>query len=526
MRPFGLVGLDIAAGELRAAVVPRRGAPSVFRHPLPEGAVVTGEIIDAAAVTSAIREMWTTNEIGSNRVVIGLNNHDLVTRVVDMPDISDNDLRGALRYELTDMIPFPVSESAVDFRPIGPATDDRGVAQRRVLAVAALRETVIASAAVVSAAGLRVVGVDAAPLALVRAASHDRTLHGAGAVVDIGADQVTVVMHHDGIVRFTRTVVTQQSANGLSGEIEAELVLLERFRRRAAGGEDLATSGTSWDPVAEAIRGTIEYAHADDERITSVVLTGDAARCSHLAPQLSELLALDVEILDPVSATVEVDDEVTVAPTNGGAALAFGLALDGDDAEDGPRRLDLLSQPGRAGDRRSLLLTAAVAAVVTAIVIGGLSLVAAPSTADVDEAIAASQDRIGSLTAQLDFNAEQSAAAADRIRRGQLVVAVEGEGVDWAELLGEITERTPTGSTVLAIKGRGPLPTIDGMQPGALEIVVQAPSQAAAAAWVEVLGDVDQLDQPWITSAASRDEGDATFTISARLQPEPSEAAR
>ena len=59
----------------------------------------------------------------------------------------------------------------------------------------------------------------------------------------------------------------------------------------------------------------------------------------------------------------------------------------------------------------------------------------------------------------------------------------------------------------------------EGAVPARIEIVIQAPSQAAVAGWVDALGEHRQLKDPWLTSAASRDEGDATFTVSATLSP-------
>ena len=142
-------------------------------------------------------------------------------------------------------------------------------------------------------------------------------------------------------------------------------------------------------------------------------------------------------------ALLDDGDDVAHVHSNGGATLAFGLAIDGDDAAAGPRRLDLLSQPGRAGDRRSMLLTAAVAAVVTGIIVGGLSLVAAPSSSAVDEQVAAVENRIGALTSQLASDPGPADAATDLLQRGELATAVGREGVDWAGLLSEIAAQHP-----------------------------------------------------------------------------------
>ena len=65
------IGVDIGATAVRAAILSpgtHEGRPSVTVHglgqvPLPEGAVVNGVVIDQAAVTAALKQLWSAQQV-------------------------------------------------------------------------------------------------------------------------------------------------------------------------------------------------------------------------------------------------------------------------------------------------------------------------------------------------------------------------------------------------------------------------------------------------------------------------------
>ena len=522
-----VAGLEISANRLRVVEQPSSGPIRTGEIDLPEGAVGDGQILSATEATAAIRELWTAASIGTHDVMVGLSNQDIVSRQIDMPALEDRDLESALRFELADMIPFPMDDAILQFRRIEDHVDQRGVPHTRVLAVAALRSTLAAHLDILRDAGLRVRGVDLTPLALVRAVAADEASSGARAegateaIVAVTQDGLSVVVHTDGVARFTRTIATQLGSS-LAGELEAELVLVEQYRQRAVGDSGGAPTFDRLDPVVEAIRGTLEYASIQpgSPTIDRVVVCGDQTLAATTAG-LAEVLRVPVVFADPLAAASAADG---VTPLLTGVSsrftAAFGLTLDSQGGPSGPAPLDLL--PGRQESTGAgpLVRRAAASAGVTAALLAALTMAAGPDVGSAEQALG--EARTGVELAQSRLHA----ASADRhdsietAALGTRAARVAAIQVDWARLDAAILAAAPAGSSVVSINGDGPTKSKTGKRSqGSIRIVASAASQTAISQWLDNLSRVPGLARPWLGSSTG--SGDAssqtTFTLTAEV---------
>jgi type IV pilus assembly protein PilM len=126
-----------------------------------------------------------------------------------------DDFRQALRYQVQDALPMPVDDANLDYHLLEEfdLTDEGGDPRRmvRILLVAAAREVVDPFVEAARRAGLRTSGVDLMPFALVRARTPAGLAPNAEtaeteAIVDIGADVVSVIVHTGGVPRYVRIV--------------------------------------------------------------------------------------------------------------------------------------------------------------------------------------------------------------------------------------------------------------------------------------------------------------------------------
>jgi type IV pilus assembly protein PilM len=106
-----VVGLDIGTTAVRAAEVSVRRGQVVLERigqaGLPDGAVVDGEVVDPAAVSAAIKDLWRRTRISSRRVIIGVANQRVVVRLVDLPWMQPAELRSSLAFQAGDYLPIP-----------------------------------------------------------------------------------------------------------------------------------------------------------------------------------------------------------------------------------------------------------------------------------------------------------------------------------------------------------------------------------------------------------------------------------
>ena len=209
-----LVGLDIGSSGVRAAeFVPGRRRATLRRYAavdLPPGVVRGGAVIDGEALTEALRTLWSRGKFSTKAVRIGIANAAVLVRQMDLDWMPPADFRRALRYQVQDALPIAVDDANLDYHLLDeldlggqgadgdgsgdPGGSGGGESRRvaRILLVAAAREMVDAFVEAANRAGLRPLGVDLVPFALVRA----RQAHGLDgeaeteAIVDIGADVV------------------------------------------------------------------------------------------------------------------------------------------------------------------------------------------------------------------------------------------------------------------------------------------------------------------------------------------------
>jgi type IV pilus assembly protein PilM len=177
----GLVGLEIEADSVAVAEVRAGGTDLVASAiaPLPPGAFVDGEVIDAAAIAAVLREVFAEHKL-SRRVRLGVANQRVVVRTMRMPAIEDEaQLSAAIRFQAEDQIPMPIDQAVLDHRVVGgsPASEDEGPTIDIV--VSAARRDMIASALKpLRDAGLQPVGVDLAAFGMIRALGGSTTSPG------------------------------------------------------------------------------------------------------------------------------------------------------------------------------------------------------------------------------------------------------------------------------------------------------------------------------------------------------------
>src|SRR3954471_11492543 len=139
------VGLDVGTSAVRAVeLVLGREQVTLTRFgqvALPPGAVRGGEVVDAPAVSSAIRRLWREAGFRNRTAVLGVGNQRVVVRQADFPEMTAEDMRSALQFQAQDLIPIPIEDAILDFQVIEhfPSTDGDMV---RILLVAAQRDMV------------------------------------------------------------------------------------------------------------------------------------------------------------------------------------------------------------------------------------------------------------------------------------------------------------------------------------------------------------------------------------------------
>jgi type IV pilus assembly protein PilM len=206
------IGLDIGTSGVRAAELSfGKGGVTLERFgqiAVPEGAVRDGEVMDTAAVASAIKQLWSHTRFSHKNVVMGVANQRVIVRQVDLPWMPAAELKESLAFQVQDFLPMPVDQTLLDFHPLEEVTGTGGARLQRGLLVAAARDMVLSNVRAVEQAGLKPIMVDLTSFAVLRSVSTIGVVDSEiEALVDIGARVTNIVVHSGGVPHFVRILL-------------------------------------------------------------------------------------------------------------------------------------------------------------------------------------------------------------------------------------------------------------------------------------------------------------------------------
>lgn len=361
----GAIALDIGGSSI-AALHLSGGSGRVklreyYEDPLPEGLVVDGEIVDADLFARELKGFVSRHGLKGKAVHVGVSNQKVIVRNIDMPEMTEVELRGAIEYQAQDYIPIPVEDVVLDFQIVGARPGSDGTARQEVLLVAAQKHMIEALLQSLRQAGLKPAGIDVCSLALIRALiPADPFLSGADSpgicqgIADISSSVSTLVVAVGSSLKFTRVinfssdrfarVVSEQRAIpfndaallvervGLDGPLPADMdayspeVILET--RGQLGKVAAELSGE--------IRRSFDYYQSQEHGtpVTGLILSGKGALVRNLDSHLTEALRIPVTIGDPLAQVAENASSLPdaalaeVAPC---LSILVGLALPEDD---------------------------------------------------------------------------------------------------------------------------------------------------------------------------------------------------
>jgi type IV pilus assembly protein PilM len=356
-----VVGLDIQPG-LVAAVQARVNGSIVAERaavlPLPSDTVREGEVVDEAALSEALRELFGDSRL-SKRVRVGVANQRTVLRTLDLPPITDRkELDAAVRFQAQDQVPMPLSNAVLDFHPLGIVDTPAGPRQRVVL-VAAQRDMVERLLAAVRRAGLRPEGIDLSAFALIRSLYRGDDEH-AGRVLYLNVDGLTNLAIAEGaICRFTRVVggglegmaVELAERRGIALTEARELLFAADLDAPANGDPGAAVPADvpseSGDPTAS---GTDVEAH-DVAAVAEEPLGGPPAAADELAMGYAEELSSMEPPAEQVTAT-PTEADVRIVLENGIREIAGEVrnSLDFHRSQDGGGEVTRIVLSGAALD--------------------------------------------------------------------------------------------------------------------------------------------------------------------------------
>jgi type IV pilus assembly protein PilM len=345
-----VIGVDLNATEL--CVVGMRGSWAraevvcVGSAPMPAGAMEGSSIGDPPAVAEALRKLLSLMNVEAREAVFGMSGRNVLTRVLDIPNVPDSEMRPVIQGELVHYQILRDDTGAFDYlrlqRPEGPS---EGSPQALVMAA---EDTVLHGYRMVAElAGLQLIAVEPALLAMYRVAFARIQNEPAALCLALSSSEVEISIISQGQIRLYRRVdmgrnslvgIPQAARNGRSSARPAAVMLLHADEEETAAPEGLPADPERQINVTGASNLVLEIQRSLDYyssqypqagEIGCAVVTTNDPELQPLAGWLAQALSLDTALAElPAAADAPPSLTAQLSAKEGLRFLgAIGLAM-------------------------------------------------------------------------------------------------------------------------------------------------------------------------------------------------------
>jgi type IV pilus assembly protein PilM len=347
-----LVGIKIGATQLAASRVANNGSPHVLqlaREDLPAGVVAGGEVRSVPALAKALDEFFTKHGLPRRGVRLGVATNRIGVRAFEVAGIDDDaQLANAVRFRAHEAVGIPLDQAVLDYKVLSETVDGAGKRNRRILVVAAYRESIDRYTEAFKEAGIELAGIDLEAFGLLRAVTPpaERPEGGEAAVVavTIGHERTTLAISDGAVCDFTR--VLEWGGSTLTGAIERRLNISAAEASELKLGLSLEASA-SFDGIdhrdehaREAVQRELQtlarelvaslqfyQGQPGSLAIGDILLSGGTSRMPGLPEELERLTRVRVRRADPL-ARAKVADSVQTGEELASLTVAIGLGVE------------------------------------------------------------------------------------------------------------------------------------------------------------------------------------------------------
>ena len=308
-------GLDVSDLSIKILQLEKDNESSKVRSyasvAVSPGDILDGEIIGKEAVASRIKEVVRKagpKKIKTKKAVCSLPEAKSFLRLINVPKMSEEEIKEAIKWEMEANIPLPLDQVYYDWQVLDRCLNcEKG--KMSVVVLAMSKKIVDQFLEVLEMAGLEAVSLEVESIAqmrsLVRGGDDETDL-----IVDFGGKRTSFLFSISKIPCFTSGIPL--SAQVLTDSISKKMVVsakeAEKIKKESGIGSFIEE-----DPIFKAVEPVLENMATEIEKtiefylsglkysksINKIILCGGGANTKGLVPYLSKRLKRDVEIGDP-----------------------------------------------------------------------------------------------------------------------------------------------------------------------------------------------------------------------------------
>lgn len=298
----------------------------------------------ARTIISALKTIK-GEKIGTKYVVVTLPEEKSFSKVIQMPKITEDEIRSALPFEAENYIPLPIEKVYLDFQTINYHKENSNHLDLLISAVPKLIVDSYVSS--FKKAGLSPCIMEVESQSLARALIKNGAKSNPAIFVDFGETKTGLMIHDGESIHFTTTVPISSSkiTEVLSDELEVNFDDAEKLKVQYGLEKDVGKESINFisiiSPIikelSSQIKKYIDFYHSHflhdylspERKVKKVILSGGGANLKNLPELLSKDLKMPVELANPAINVIKEKSSLIPNKKLLSFSTAIGAALRG-----------------------------------------------------------------------------------------------------------------------------------------------------------------------------------------------------
>lgn len=335
----GVIGIDIGSHSIKLCELGGSlGKLKVDRFavlPLSEAAIIEDEIQKFSEVTDTVKELIRITGTKSKNVCIGLYGPNTMTKRMNVPEGSQEEIEDHVMWESEQYITFGADDSKIDFDIIG---ENEG-GGNEVFVVAAHNELIAAFSDVIKEAKLNAKFVDLNVIALSNVFEEVyRETDGSYLLLDMGASSTKIVIYKRGAPLFTKELpiggglITEEIQRQMAVSYEEAEDLKTTYDSRGNLPEEILNIvQTQIELQVSEIKKNVNFyiTAGSTEKVDQCFVTGGNSLTVGMIDSLRQAMGIDVDRLD-LFHNIKINEsqfDLSAEEFSAIASIVVGLAM-------------------------------------------------------------------------------------------------------------------------------------------------------------------------------------------------------
>lgn len=265
--------------------------------------LMSESLIDHQTMANSIRQMISNAQIKSQDVNVSIPESQVYTKIIEMPQLSEQELSAALKWEMEQYVPLPLSQVRTDWQ-ILEKKEAEGKKIMNVLIVAAPIVMLEKYEKILSLAKLNPVAIETEVVAVQRSLRPLINSANPNIIVHLGASTTDVAIVKNGVLSMVFYISLGGIAitRAVSVDLGIDIGQAEDLKRAYGLSQDIFEGkiGKSLSPIIESIVGEIKKAillykeKNEGENINQIILSGGSAMLPGIGVFLTNALGTQV----------------------------------------------------------------------------------------------------------------------------------------------------------------------------------------------------------------------------------------